>query len=174
MCLIFCIVGSSSWLLDYILPIYYINVKYLIVCAIAPSLLYMLSEVTSVGIGISRKTSLTIWVALIAFLMNILFGSLLIYDYGATGAVVANTLAYIVFFVGRTEASVRVWRGFPRLRTYIYVGLMAFIAIITASLGPTWPFHYSIIWLILTPFIALSFHKELRLGLSFFININKK
>lgn len=169
-CLIFCLVGLFSWIIDYMLPVYYINVKYLIACAVAPSLLYMLTEITSVGISISRKTSLTIWVALSAFLINIILGSWLISDYGAKGAVIANTLAYIIFFVGRTELSARVWRRFSRIRIYTYIGLMTLLSIITALLGPAWPFHYSIVWLLTLPIIIFSFSGELRLGLSFLKN----
>ena len=160
-CLIFCLVGSFSWLTDYLLPEYYINVKYLLVCAVAPTLLYALSEITSVGIGVTRRTTLTIWITLAAVAINILISNWLVPDHGAAGAVIANAMAYIVFFIGRTEVSAKVWRQFPRVRLYIHVMVFIALAITTVLLGPVLPFHYSTVWLAALPLLALSFKAEL-------------
>lgn len=166
-CLIFCIVGSFSWLADYLLPEYYINVKYLLVCAVAPTLLYALSEITSLGIGVTRRTTLTIWITLAAVAINILISSWLVPDHGAAGAVIANTLAYVVFFVGRTEVSAKVWRQFPRARLHIHVAVFIALSVATAWLGPVLPFHYSTVWLAVLPLLALSFRTELDAVASF-------
>lgn len=120
-CVIFAMVGSFSWLTDYVLPPHYINVKYLVVCAVAPPLLYTLSEITGIGIAISRRTSFAVWVALAALITNILLSIWLVPTHGAAGAVIANAIAYLVFFIARTEASAYVWRQFPRARIYIFV-----------------------------------------------------
>lgn len=160
-CGIFTLVGCFSWLTDYILPPHYINVKYLLVCAIAPPLLYTLSEVTCVGIGITRRTTLTVWITLAALVTNVLLSLWLVPTHGAAGAVISNAVAYIVFFVGRSEISARVWRQFPRTRLYINVINFITLSIATVWLGPVLPFNYTIVWMLMLPVLALSFKGEL-------------
>ncbi|MBY4598597.1 oligosaccharide flippase family protein [Ottowia caeni] len=161
-CAIFLACGLFSWMAEYFLPPQYSAVKYLVLCAIAQPLLYTLSEVTCVGIGISRRTMLTVWVTLLALCANVLLCWWLVPLYGATGAVISNAVAYLVFFVARTEASAYVWRPFPRVRLYVFTTGAVALAVFTVALGPSAPIHYSIVWLALTPLIAWSFRAELK------------
>ena len=160
-CGIFVVCGLFSWLIDYVMPAEYINVKYLVLCAIVQPLLYTLSEITCVGIGISRRTMLTVWVTLSALCTNVLLNLWLVPAYGAAGAVMANAVAFVVFFVVRTEASARVWRQFPRVRLYIFVSLAVIFSLATVALAPTLPFHYALVWLALLPGVAWCFRAEL-------------
>ena len=160
-CGIFVVCGLFSWLIDYVLPAEYINVKYLVLCAIVQPLLYTLSEITCVGIGISRRTMLTVWVTLSALCTNVLLNLWLVPTHGAAGAVMANAVAFVVFFVVRTEASARVWRQFPRVRLYIIVSLAVIFSVTTVALAPTLPFHYALVWLVLLPVVASCFRVEL-------------
>lgn len=159
-CSIFVLVGSLSWLTDYLLPVHYLNVKYMVLCAIVPPLLYTLSEVTCVGIGISRRTMLTVWVTLAALVCNLLLSWWLIPTHGAAGAVIANALAYVVFFFARTEASAYAWRQFPRIKLYFFIVLVTALAITTVALGEALPFHYAWLWLALAPAVAWLFRTE--------------
>lgn len=159
-CSIFVMVGSLSWLTDYLLPAHYLNVKYMVLCAIVPPLLYTLSEVTCVGISISRRTTLTVWVTLAALTCNLLLSWWLIPIHGAAGAITANALAYVVFFIARTEASVYAWRKFPRIKLYIFVILLTATAVTTVLIGENLAFHYVWLWLAFIPVVAYSFHEE--------------
>lgn len=159
-CAIFVAVGIFSWLTDYLLPVHYISVKYLLLCAIAPPLLYTLSEITCVGIGISRRTELSVWVTLAALATNIMLSLWLIPTHGAAGAVMANAVAYVVFFVARTEASAHVWRQFPRKKLYLFVGLVTVAAVATVFVAPTAPIHYALVWLAIAPLVGWSFRTE--------------
>lgn len=159
-CAIFALAGSFSWLTDYLLPTHYLNVKYLVLCAIAPPLLYTLSEVTSVGIGISRRTILTVWVTFAALACNLMLSWWLIPAHGAAGAVIANAMAYLVFFIARTEASAYVWRQFPRIKLYIFVVSVTALAIATVVLGADLPFHYAWLWLALASLVFYFFREE--------------
>jgi len=98
-CGIFVVCGLFSWLTDYVLPANYVTVKYLVLCAIVQPLLYTLSEVTCVGIGISRRTMLTVWVTLAALCTNVLLNLWLVPTHGAAGAFMANAVAYVVFLL---------------------------------------------------------------------------
>ena len=147
-CLIFSLAGCFSWLTDYVLPLHYINVKYLVVGAIAPPLLYTLSEITCIGIAITRRTALTVWITLAALATNMLISLWLVPTQGAAGAVIANALSYVVFFIARTEVSAKVWRQSPRLQLHIHVLLFIGLAIGTVCLGPDARAHtIGIVWL---------------------------
>ena len=159
-CAIFVVTGIFSWLTDYILPVHYISVKYLVLCAIAPPLLYTLSEITCVGIRISRRTKLSVWVTLAALAANVLLNLWLVPKHGASGAVMANALAYMVFFVAGTEASAHVWRQFPRNKLYLCVGFTITFAVATVLFGPTALIHYALFWLAALPLVGWLFCKE--------------
>ena len=143
------------------LPAQYTIVKYLVLCAIVQPLLYTLSEITCVGIGISRRTVLTIWVTVAALCANVLLSLWLVPLHGAAGAVVANAIAYLVFFVARTEASAWVWRQFPRVRLYVFTSLAVALSVATVALGGKLPFHYALVWLALAPVVGWCFRAEL-------------
>lgn len=174
-CSVFIIAGLFSWVIDFVLPAYYFQVKYLIVCAIAPSLLYTLSEITSVGIGISRRTILTVWVTIISLAVNIVIGWYLVPSYGATGAVVANAIAHLIFFVIRSEISRRVWRASENLKIYIFVTAFVIFSIASASLGALYQIDTALLWLCLVPVVVVAFKKEWRDIKSFILfNLGKK
>lgn len=160
-CAIFLTCGIFSWLVDYLLPAQYNTVKYLVICAIVQPLLYTLSEITCVGIGISRRTVLTIWVTVAALCANVLLSLWLVPLHGAAGAVVANAIAYWVFFVARTEASAWVWRQLPRGRLYVFTGLAVALSVATVALGGKLPFHYALVWLTSAPAVGWCFRAEL-------------
>lgn len=147
-CLIFIAVGLFSWLVDYILPPHYRPVKYLLAAAVAPSLLYTLSEVTTVGISISRRTGWTIWITLAALLANMGMNWWLVPRYGAAGAVLSNAAAFFLFFLLRTEVSAAVWRQFPRARLYALLGLMIAPASVIAGFAARLPSYYPLVWLV--------------------------
>lgn len=160
-CAIFLACGIFSWLVDYLLPVQYAIVKYLVLCAIVQPLLYTLSEITCVGIGISRRTVLTIWVTVAALCANVLLSLWLVPLHGAAGAVMANAVAYLVFFVARTEASAFVWRQFPRGRLYVFTSMAVALSVGTVALGSKLPFHYALVWLALAPVVVWYFRAEM-------------
>lgn len=162
-CLIFAAVGTFAWMTDYLLPPLYSSIKYLLACAVAPQLLYTLSEITCIGIAITRRTTLTIWITIIALLTNILLSMYLIPDYGATGAVVSNALAYFVFFVGRTESSARVWLPFRRLKIYLYLMLVIILGILIAFLGDRLIFPHLHFMAVMIPLIVGGLGADLKM-----------
>ncbi len=128
-CLIFCLIGCFSWLLGYVLPSHYSDIRYLLVAAIAPPLYYILSEVTGIGVAIARRTIFVFLASAVSFGLNVLLGFYLIPAYGAGGAIVANLISYFVFFLIRTETSALVWRNFKRAKIYLLVSIVSLISI---------------------------------------------
>lgn len=160
-CALLLVCGIFSWLADYFLPAQYEIVKYLVLCAIMQPLLYTLSEITCIGISITRRTTLLILITVAALCANVLLSLWLVPLHGATGAVVANAVAYLVFFVARTEVSASVWRQFPRARLYVFTSLAVTFAVGTVAWGTTLPFHYAFVWVGLVPVVGWCFRVEI-------------
>jgi O-antigen/teichoic acid export membrane protein len=160
-CFMLCLVGMFSWIIDYVLPASYLNVKYYVVCAIVPAMLYTLSEITGIGLTVVRRTDLVLWSALSALSASITLNFLLVPTYGAAGAVVANSISYVVLFVVRTEASIKVWRVFPRGRFYSCVVVFVGLAVATVWVGPSLPIHYSLLWVFTLPFLLFLFKSDI-------------
>lgn len=159
-CAIWVLSGVFSWLTDFVLPARYVQVKYLMLCCIGEPLLYTLSEVTCVGIGITRRSMLSLWSTVAALVVNVAISVWLVPTYGAAGAVVANAIAFLAFFVARTEASAYVWRPFPRARLYAFVTGLVGLSIATLVFGPRIPFHFSLVWLAMLPVVIWCFRAE--------------
>lgn len=152
--------GSLAWVVDILLPETYSQVKYLLLCCMIQPLLYTLSTVTSIGIGLARRNIFSLLSASAALITNISLSLSLIPQYGAKGAVISNALAFLVLFIVNTEASAWVWRQFPRRKIYIFVGLIVGLSVLTTALGSIAPFHFSMAWLSLAPLIYLVFKRQ--------------
>jgi len=161
-CIFASICGSLSWLVDYLLPEDYLQVKYLIVCAMVQPLLYMLSIVTSVGIGLQRKNSLSLGTSVIALAVNLLLCWVLIPQLGASGAVIANSLSFLLLFVLNTEASAFIWRGFPRFKMYLCLSLLVSGSILTVILGHEVGASVWVAWFLIGILSLMVFMRELR------------
>jgi len=122
--------GIFSWVVAYMLPSEYERVPNILLAAMAYPLLYTLSEATGIGIGIKRKTMFSMWAAFLAIIVNAIGNYFLIPEYGAAGAAMASALAFMVFFIVRTEASSKLWESFDRLNMYILILLGLLISMV--------------------------------------------
>lgn len=84
-------------------------------------ILYTVSEVTSVGIGFKKKTIYSLYIAIIAAVLNILGNYLLVPRLGAQGAAISTCISYIAFFWARTFFSRSVWFKFGLLKYVINI-----------------------------------------------------
>lgn len=159
-CAIWVLSGVFSWVIDFLLPESYRQVKYLMLCSIGQPLLYTLSEVTCVGIGITRRSMLSLWSTLVALVVNVLASVWLVPTHGAAGAVVANAVAFLVFFIARTEASAYVWRPIPRGRLYASVIVAVALSIGTLAFDDDDALYASLLWLAMAPVVAWTFRGE--------------
>ena len=89
-CFIFALAGISSWVIDYILPEEYVQVKYILMCCMAQPLLYAMSEATVVGLNIQRKSMHAFGIAIIALICNALLSVILVPKFGAAGAAISD------------------------------------------------------------------------------------
>jgi O-antigen/teichoic acid export membrane protein len=125
-----CFAGSIGWTLSYILPLEYKPVMTIFTGCILAPMFYTLSEVTGIGIAISKKTKYAVYVALASLIFGALLAAVLVPLFGALGAMYSNLGAFWLFFVLRTEVSARFLNAMPRQRIYIdSAALTAFVAI---------------------------------------------
>lgn len=117
-CLIFSLSGMVSWVFRYILPDSYETVQHIVVTCLSVPLLYTLSEATSIGINIARKTKYSLIATLGACVANVIGNYLLVPAYGAAGAAVSTACSFWAFFFLRTEFSSKVWKKMPTQAHY--------------------------------------------------------
>lgn len=158
---IFSLAGLFSWLVTFILPTGYAEVQWLVISCLAYPLLYVLSETTVVGIGITRKTGFAVVNAASAFAVNAIGNWLLIPSFGAAGAAVSTCVSFLVFFVLRTEFSVYLWRHMPRRTHYIYAVLLVFGASISTLYGAQIRLVVYVYWFLILLSSLIVFNKEL-------------
>ena len=115
---VWCLAGLASPLIPLLLPEHYAPVQFVFLSSILFPLLYTLTEVTGIGINVSRKTQAATWVSLAALAANVLLCRLLVPAYGARGAAAATAVSFWLYFVLKTELSSRLWLNMPRLPLY--------------------------------------------------------
>tara|TARA_R110002033_G_C3896259_1_gene239467 strand:- start:6614 stop:8092 length:1479 start_codon:yes stop_codon:yes gene_type:complete len=163
--------GVFSFILVPFVPDSYQNLNYLFVAAVGVPLIYILSEVTQVGIGISRRTSFSILASVVALVVNVTLNVILIPDYGASGAAIATLIAFLVFFTVRTESSVFLWQSFPRKKVYI-------ILVLYISLSIALQFYHvsfvvnSCLWMVL--FLTTLIFFNARVKTLYFVYLRKR
>lgn len=129
---IFCFVGIFSWLVTYILPDNYIEIKYFLPACLGYSFMYLLSEVMAVGINVKKKTSLSLIPTVFSLVINLIGNYTLIPEYGANGAAISTFFSFYVFFIIKTEISRYIWLKVNRFNIYIMLLICLVISIFSS------------------------------------------
>lgn len=132
---LFCIAGLLSWIVDFLIPKNYDDVKFILLACLGYPLLYTLSETTVVGIGVSKKTYYSMLASLLALGINFGLNYVLVPFYGAAGAAVSTCITFWFFLIFRTEFSILCWKKIPRLELYFFTFLCVLGASIEAVYG---------------------------------------
>lgn len=158
----FCLTGLFSWVVLLFIPQEYAPVRWIVVSCLAYPLLYTLSETTVVGIAISRRSGFAMLAALVAFAFNILGNYMLIPLYGAAGAAVSTCIAFMIFFILRTEFSIYLWRPVPRKLLYSYTLLSVVSAVVFTLWGEEVVNWMNFFWSLMLISLVFLFNSELR------------
>lgn len=161
------VAGMFSWTIAYLLPHSYAKVPYLLIGCMVSPLLYTLSEVTSIGIALSRRTVYSMIASIVAVLANVVLNYLLIPIWGAAGATMATMIAFFLFFVCRTEFSRVAWKHMPRRDCYIVMLVLVSASCLFAVEGSKWPVVSGCLWAILGAIILFIFKEEYVVALSY-------
>ena len=109
------IVFTCSFLLSpflvLILPPEYKNVKYIIPLCIVQPLFYMLSTITSVGLGVAKRSNAILLINISALLVVVTANILLTKRFGSVGTASANALSFLFLLTANTWFSSRAWIG---------------------------------------------------------------
>lgn len=167
---IWSLAGMFSWLVGYILPDGYESVQYILLAAMAYPLLYTLSEATGIGIGLKRKTSYSMIAAVLALILNTIGNWYLVPSYGAAGAAIASSIAFVIFFVVRTEASSLLWHSFERIRMYALIILMVALSIFF-NIKPLSPIMLFLTYTATLMCAFVLFRKQLMMGINYIYQI---
>ncbi|MDC4973411.1 oligosaccharide flippase family protein [Acinetobacter baumannii] len=159
--------GLFSWLILLFLPDNYYVVQYIITSCLLVPFFYTLSEVSSVGIAISRKTLFSMYASFIALILSIILNYFLIPILGAAGAAIASSIAFWLFLILRTEFSNRCWINIKTGKLYIITLILLCVALLN-SLQVVSSFEMRIIWLSLLVFGCFVFKNSIKMILSFF------
>lgn len=169
----FSLAGLFAWTIKFFLPANYASVQWIVVSCLGYPLLYTLSETTVVGISITRKTGFALAAALVAFLINILGNWIMIPSFGAAGASVSTCFSFWVFFVLRTEFSIRLWRSMPRMLPYGFSAIVVAGSIAFTLYGDQFEIVLKLFWLSVLMVAVLVFKTELKKSVEYLINIVK-
>src|SRR5690606_20727895 len=132
--LLIALVGCFSWLLTYFLPQDYLAIEFIIVACMVQPLFLMISEVSGIGISVSRATKLLPVITIVSLLVNVGFNLWLIPLYGAAGAAAATAISTALYLLFKTELSRRLWRSQPKARLYFCM-LLALTGCIVQALN---------------------------------------
>ncbi|EKO3599089.1 oligosaccharide flippase family protein [Vibrio metschnikovii] len=149
-----------SWLVVYILPDNYNQVQWILIPCLAYPLFYTLSETTVVGLGITRRSGLSLLAACLAFLVNLIGNWLLIPVWGAKGAAISTSIAFWLFFLLRTEFAVYAWKPIPRFSLYSYTFIVLSLAIFSCLQGYMTPELHYIFWTVVVFSLPFFFKEE--------------
>ncbi|MDO3666191.1 oligosaccharide flippase family protein [Acinetobacter higginsii] len=156
-CLLWSFVGMFSWIVLYFFPQSYSGVASILVGCIAMPLLYMLSETTTIGIGLTRKTIYAMFATLIALILNISINYFLVEKYGAKATTIASMSAFTLFLILRTEFSSFLWMSLSRWRMYVAVLLYFSITLLIVLEVFSGKINNAFIWF-LSLFFVLSLY----------------
>lgn len=95
----------------------------LIPFVLAFPIMYTISEITSIGILIGKKTIYNLYINLITLIIGILLNYNLIQYYGAVGAAIGTSIIYLVFYILRTIYGLKSFRFDINKSHYTMIGL---------------------------------------------------
>lgn len=130
-----CMVFLLFLLKDFIaffFPSEYYRIIYLLPLLILPGLYYTLSEIMGIGITLSKKTSKMIGVSLICVVVHFIISFCIISKFGALGASIAIAFSFLIFLMGKSYYSNKLWE---RLQVFRILSLNILVMIICSIFG---------------------------------------
>ena len=145
---IVCLAGLLSPAVTLLLPPQYAPVQFVLLSSLLFPLLYTLTEVSGIGIHVSKRNWPVPLISLAALLCNLLLLNLWIPLWGARGAAMATAVSFWLFFALKTELSARLWQPLPRGTLYgTTAACLAACLAYTACGDGLYP-YFAAVWLV--------------------------
>lgn len=145
--LLFCLAGSFSWIIKYFIPDSYGDVSKLLLLCLLPPMIFTLSLISSVGLGIKRAAKLTLLSSIIALLTNVATNYYLVPLYDAKGAACATALSFLVFYIIKSELSKLIWLSMSVIKHYTILFAMTVLAVIFVFIDDENIYFINMLWL---------------------------
>lgn len=159
--LLIALIGCLSWLITHFLPQSYSAIEFIIVACMVQPLFLMISEVSGIGISVSRATKLLPVITIAALLLNVGLNLWLIPLYGAAGAAAATAVSTALYLLLKTELSWRLWRAQPRARLYLSMLLVVTGCIVQALSSNIGTLYFVAMWAAFSAFLLYIYKEEL-------------
>lgn len=101
------VVSMLSYLIPKLLPSAYNDIDLIVISSLSYPILLIITDVTSLGINLSKRTFFSFLSTIIAVLFNVILNFCLVKKYGALGAAVATSLSFYVYFGTKTYFAFR-------------------------------------------------------------------
>ncbi|MEO8471019.1 MAG: oligosaccharide flippase family protein [Chryseolinea sp.] len=153
---------ASKDLIQFVLPKNYHESIVIFTPLLFVPMFYALSDITSVGINLKRKTIFHFYVLITCSAASITAGSLLIPALGAKGAVLSTFLSFLTFFIMRSILGLRLYQLPLDWRNFIIILILTVMLAAISFFYPTFPMYWLCIpCSVLTAFVYKETLKDL-------------
>ncbi len=157
-----CLAALCSFMVSYILPKEYVLVQYMLPACLIPPLYLMMTEVSGVGISISKKTKFLPVITAICMATNIILNNYLIPYFGAGGAAAAAAMSFFTYLILKTEMSNYVWVPFSNSKFYIFSIVVVFLSVVSSLWGGEFKAQLCATWLVIMVFCILGYSSQVK------------
>ena len=158
---IFVIGGLTNWIVPMLFPPVYTNIDSFILCCVASPLLYTLSEVSSIGINLARKTSFVFFAILCALVANSVGNYYLVPSFGASGAAIATAVGFYCYFLVKVLSANHVMAKVPIFKLLGFPFICILLIISEAYFNFDRSFIFRLLWALMGLAVAISFKTSL-------------
>jgi len=158
---IFVIGGLTNWIVPMLLPPAYQNIDSFILCCVASPLLYTLSEVSSIGINLARKTSFVFLAVFCALAVNSFGNYYLVPQFGASGAAIATAVGFYCYFLVKVLSANHVMTKVPIVKLLGFPFVCILLMISEAYLNLDRSHIFRLLWTLMGLVVAISFKTSL-------------
>lgn len=148
-------VNSLSYLIPKLLPSTYKDIDLIVISSLSYPILLIMTDVTSLGINLSKKTFYSFLSTIVAVVFNVILNFLLVKKFGALGAAVATSLSFYIYFTAKTYFAFRYHHKFRFAK-----GLWLITLCMTLSLSPL-VYDLSPLIILVSVFSVVVYRREL-------------
>jgi O-antigen/teichoic acid export membrane protein len=170
---IFVIGGLTNWIVPMLFPPVYQNIDSFILCCVASPLLYTLSEVSSIGINLARKTSFVLFAILCALVVNSVGNYYLVPSFGASGAAIATAVGFYCYFLVKVLSANHVMAKVPIAKLLGFPLICILLMISEAYFNLDTSFIFRVLWVLMGLAVAISLKTSLIEFKQLFLNYLK-
>ncbi|WP_339331601.1 polysaccharide biosynthesis C-terminal domain-containing protein [Fusobacterium animalis] len=160
-------------LITFILGEKYKEASFIIPCLVFMPVMYTISETTVLGINFLKKTKFHIIISLLVSIFNIIGNIILVPKFNAVGAAISTGIAYILFFILRTNIAKKLINyNFNLKRVYILSILLFLYALFLSFYSNI--LYSTLIGMLLLLILIILYINEIKIALKAIISFIKK